>query len=489
MDHQNSSSTVEEIISLFGHAASGSINPENLFAGLASVNDSDFRKLREWALSKGCRTKDFDGAARRWRMKRELGIIPATSEEFITAYAASRNITATYNGSLTAPSGGGIFVSDYTIADLERDAMLANERLRAGFDKALIRYAIGAWVAAARPAQQAVIWAKIDDPTASRAEAEWKMFISALIDTQLVSEGYAIAVLQKFIWQVKRKMKGKPVTSHLMPVFTGHQGNGKTTAVQKFLSLIAGMQRKVSFGEITDNRNIDMWRSYALFTDEMEKAQKSDVEAIKGVITADTLDRRVLGTSNMVQIKQCGTFIGAANSSVGANIKDSTGLRRFAPLPTLGRPGRSERHVDWDIINSIDFEALWQSIQITDPDPMTAHEAELDRLQEEEREKDSVELWWDSLEPSSHRLWRDGAECGIRAEELFALFREYEDDNVRSSVKTSLQTWGRRMVRLIKDDPAGPKFTHGRVGGGVRYTPTARLVLPSGNIIELRKAG
>ena len=489
MDHQNSSSTVEEIISLFGHAASGSINPENLFAGLASVNDSDLRKLREWALSKGCRAKDFDGAARRWRMKRELGIIPATSEEFITAYAASRDITATYNGSLTAPSGGGIFVSDYTIADLERDAMLANERLRAGFDKSMVRYAISAWAATAGPTHQASIWAEIDDLVAPRMEAEWSRFVHALIDTDLVSEGYAIAVFQKFMWQVKRKMLGLPVTAHLMFVLTGKQGNGKTSAIKNMIKPLTGVEREVNFSEVTDVRNIAMWRSFVFFIDEMEKAQKADVEAVKHVITADKLDRRPLGTSSMVKVTQCGTFCGAANSSLGANMKDTSGLRRFGPMPTLGVPGETDHCVNWETLNTIDFAALWRSVQVNDPDPMIPHIEELKRLQEEEREKDSVELWWDSLEPSSHRLWRDGAECGIRAEDLFALFREYEDDNVRSSVKTSLQTWGRRMVRLIKDDPAGPKFTHGRVGGGVRYTPTARLVSPSDNIIELRKAG
>lgn len=282
-------------------------------------------------------------------------------------------------------------------------------------------------------------------------------------------------------------MMGEAVTGHLMPVLTGPQGNGKTTAILKMLSPLAGVERKVNFAEITDNRNMELWRSFVLFADEMEKAQKADVEAIKGVITAETLDRRVLGAMRMEKITQCATFIGAANSSLGANIRDTTGLRRFAPLPTLGRPGHSERAVDWDTINAIDIEALWRSVQVNHPDPMIPHQGELARLQEEEREKGAVELWFEHIDVATlpGNYFTDGG--GIRAEDLFRLFREFEDENFPSGGKTSVQTWGRDMTRLVNLNPAKAKFSRKRLSRGMIYFPASAGQSGLSKVVAMRE--
>ena len=481
-------STVEDIMSLFGHAAPGSINPQHLFSALAEATAEEIRTLRKFALGKGVAAKDYDKAARAWRMQQELGCVPATSQDFVDAYATSIGVEADYNGVLSRTKSVGPFATDYTIADLERDAFLANERLRAGFDHTLIRAAIQAWIAAARPLRQAEIWATINDPYAPPAEEEWQKFARALVDTSRVSLDYAIAVNRKFMWQIKRKMLGLPVTDHLMPVFCGDQGNGKTTAILKMLAVIAGADRKVSFGEITDVRNVDMWRSFALFADEMERAQKADIEAVKGVITAEMLDRRVLGTSNMVRIRQNGTLIGATNGSLGGNIRDTSGLRRFAPIPTLGRPGRSDHPVDWNAINGTDFAALWRSVQVDDPDPMIPYVTELDSLQEAERERGPVELWLESLSSHSHRAWREAAENGIRAEDLFRMYADYESDYIRSPVKLSLQTWGREMTAYLAKAEDRSKFRRKRVSEGVRYYPTSMLLIDDAVTALLRAA-
>lgn len=202
LETTNQNTTIEGIMSLFAHAASGTLDPVNLFIGLTKAADNEVRRLREWAIARGCSRKEFDKAARCWRLRTELGIVPQTSSEFIAAYAASRNIRARYDGRLTKPSGGEIFVGDYTSVDLERDAILANERLRAGFDRTLIRSAISAWIADARPARQEEIWAAINDPQASQSDGEWTRFVLALIDTEQVSTAYAVAVIQKLVWQV-----------------------------------------------------------------------------------------------------------------------------------------------------------------------------------------------------------------------------------------------------------------------------------------------
>ncbi|HEV2603567.1 MAG TPA: hypothetical protein VGU24_07910 [Microvirga sp.] len=66
-----------------------------------------------------------------------------------------------------------------------------------------------------------------------RAEQTWRRFLGAAFD---VDVDLGVAVLKKFVWQVKRKPLGLPITRHLMPVWQSPiQGSGKTTAVLAFL--------------------------------------------------------------------------------------------------------------------------------------------------------------------------------------------------------------------------------------------------------------
>lgn len=478
---------VDAVISLFSHASSGSIDPGNLFAALPKpVEAFEVRRLRDWAISKGCAAKDFDRAARNWRLAVELGRVPQHEADFIAAFAESRRIKARYDGSLDRPRDDSDFAIDYTRVDLHRDAMLTNARLNAGFDKSLIGLAIDQWINDAKRAYLADIWTRIDDPAAPRCEAEWVRLIDAFVDTRSVSAGYAVAVVRKFIWQVKRKMKGWQVSDHLMPVWTGMQGNGKSTLTELLLEPIRGCERRVNFTEMTDGRNIEMWSSFVLFADEMEKAAKADIEAIKNAITGSRFSKRIFNTQSMAQVSQNATFIGATNGTLGTNIRDTTGLRRFAPVPTLKKPGHGSRTVDWGVINSIDFTALWQSVQIDDPDPMADHINELEALQEEEREKTPVELWLDEVDLSAISQWDCEQDGSIKASALFAQFRQFEQQNCPGVFRFSSQAWGREMKRLLDLNPSTAKFARKRAGDGWRYTPSRPLDHSGASVVKLR---
>lgn len=486
---QTAPHSVDGVISLFSTASSGSIQPATLLESLtSSLEAEELQRLRNWAISKGCAAKEFDNAVRRWRLKLELGRIPSHERDFIEAFAASRGITPTFDGSLSRPQDEQNFSLDYTRVHFERDALLTNARLHAGFDKSLVRPAIDQWLSDAKRDHLARVWARIDAPNADRREQEWIDLAAALADTDRVSTGYASALFKKFIWQVKRKMKGLPVTDHLMMVLTGPQGNGKSTLVEKLLEPLQGCERKVNFGEITDARNIEMWSSYVLFADEMEKAAKADIEAIKNAITTDTLSRRILGSGSMTTVSQCATLIGATNGSLGSNIRDTTGMRRFGPLPTLRKPGKSGRTVDREVINRTDFAALWRSVQVDDPDPMLGFHDELDALQEEEREKSSAELWLDDLRVEDIGEWHFEKDGSITAKKLYAHFREYEAENCPGPHKLSIQQWGREVARLTDADPERAKFTKKRTREGMRYVPAHELRRSNQTIVNLRDA-
>ena len=494
MEHNDkkheTSTSVDAVISLFSHACAGSIDPANLLEGLPSrIEQGELKRLRDWSISKGCSAKDFDRAARSWRLKSELGRVPQHERDFVAAFSESRGITARFDGSLNVPRSEGDFALEYSRAHLERDALLTNARLRAGFDKSLIRPAIDQWIDDAKQSFLTDVWTRIDDPNAPRCESDWFRLAEAFVDISAVSAGYAAATVRKFMWQTKRKMMGLPISNHLMLVWTGPQGNGKTTLTERLLEPIKGCERRVNFAEITDGRNMEMWSTYVLFADEMEKAAKADIEAIKNVITATTLSRRILGTGAMAQISQNATFIGATNGTLGSNIRDTTGLRRFAPIPTLGKPGRvarAGRTVDWVVINDIDFAALWRSVQIHDSDPMLAHTDELEKLQEEEREKSPAEIWLEGLDLQEINHWDCERDGSIKADKLFAIFREFEQQNCPGVFRLSSQAWGREMKRLLDLDEDGAKFKRKRAGDGWRYLPVRPIHQSVASILERR---
>lgn len=483
----NTTSDIDAVISLFANAATGAIRPADLFESIGSASRNEIKRLRAWAIGKGCAAKDFDRAARNWNLVKELGRIPENIQDFVSAYADQLQVTCGYDGSIKQPTQSD-FSIDYTRVDFERDALLANDRLCAGFDKSLIRHAVDRWIRDAKPQHLAKVWDDIDDPESTSADEAWHIFVKAFVDTQAVSPAYAAAVFKKFFWQVKRKMRGFPVTNHLMPVLCGPQGNGKSSLVQALLAPLSGCERRVNFAEITDGRNIEMWSSYVLFADEMEKAAKADIEAIKNAITASVLSRRILGTGSMAQVTQCSTLIGATNGTLGSNIRDTSGLRRFAPIPTLRKPGDGRRTVDWGALNQIDFSELWRSVQLDDPDPMIAHMTELERLQEEERERSPTELWLAELDLDSIEEWHFEPDGSIKAAKLFEHFKEFERLHCPGVFKLSSQAWGREMKQLLAHDPVGAKFSRKRSSDGFRYIPNRKKSHSDPRVIDLCKS-
>jgi hypothetical protein len=200
------------------------------------------------------------------------------------------------------------------------------------------------------------------------------------------------------------------------------------------------------FKQITDDRNISLWRNFVVFLDEMGWASKSDMDTVKNIISAPTLTRRVMRTNVTQEVAQNVTFIGAANATELAElIRDATGTRRFVSLTMIDKPDRS-------VINSIDWREVWQSVDHTAEDPMAPFKQLLQARQEAERIKTPVEDWVDHIDAKSfvsrpnHRRFLSG--------ELHTTFREFEDERYPGLLKTSLASFTREMKKLTKRDRA-----------------------------------
>jgi hypothetical protein len=162
------------------------------------------------------------------------------------------------------------------------------------------------------------------------------------------------------------------------------------------------------------------------------------------------------------EIKQNVTFIGAANASqIAELIRDVTGTRRFASLTMIDQPNR-------DVINSINWQTVWQSVDHEAEDPMLPYRAILNKRQEAERTKTPVEDWITYLDPK-RALGGNLSVAGrrFRSMDLHTAFREFEDQRFPGLIKTSLQNFVREMQRLSKLD--GSKFNYIQDGGYILW--------------------
>lgn len=183
--------------------------------------------------------------------------------------------------------------------------------------------------------------------------SELERFIEAVVGSK---DETHIGVVAHWLWMIKNKMLSKDVSYHIMPILFGKQGGGKSVAVKKLIKPIENYNLSLSMKQITDDRYFfSMSENYIAFFDEMQGASKTDVNTLKNVITTEWQDARRLGTNGVFKVRQACSFIGATNKPVSEQIIDTTGMRRFWEIKTSDK-------LDWEVLNNIDFIALWQGI-------------------------------------------------------------------------------------------------------------------------------
>lgn len=196
-----------------------------------------------------------------------------------------------------------------------------------------------------------------------------------------------LAVMQHFLWQVKRKVFDLPVEHHLMPIITGKQGSGKSTAIFKMIEPIAEYSVTLDVSSATDSReHFNFHKNFVCFFDELARAQNADVNSLKKLISAPKITYRILSRHENGEAPNTCTFIGATNGRIEDMIYDPTGMRRFFEIPGMEK-------LDWPIINSMEYARLWQSIDEAQPSPILPFLDQIREIQEEIRALDSVEEW------------------------------------------------------------------------------------------------
>lgn len=230
--------------------------------------------------------------------------------------------------------------------------------------KDAIESAITEYVAARRNEHRAKLIDAIQFCGSEGNLSELRKFIFAMCGKE--DETY-LAVLAHFIWQVKRKAFHLPVQYHMMPILTGIQGNGKSTAIRdKFLSPVKDFMTRPSLADLADKKRAEAYQyNYVAFCDEMEQADRTDIDGLKNFITTDKLNVREMYSPHELEFAQNCTPIGCTNRSLATLIYDPTGMRRFFEIltdPQLKQNG-------WGLLDKIDYLKMWKQIDENIPGP------------------------------------------------------------------------------------------------------------------------
>jgi hypothetical protein len=171
-------------------------------------------------------------------------------------------------------------------------------------------------------------------------------------------------VMAHWIWCVRRRLAGLPVTDPLCPVLLGLTRGGKTTAASKLIAPIKGLTRSLDLNQVTDNRLWSIYgTTYVAFVDELAKADRACLDSLKMLVTAEQVFYRPMGTNRLARVPMNCSFLGTSNKSIASTIRDDTSGARFWEI-------RCRDVLDWSIINNIDYDLLWSCIAPGDPTPL-----------------------------------------------------------------------------------------------------------------------
>ena len=259
-----------------------------------------------------------------------------------------------------------------------------------------------------------------------------KTYVKALTGAENPDD---IAVLSHWMWQVKNKMLDRNPSYHIMPIFYGKQGGGKTVAMTKLIAPINNFRLNISLDQMTDDRYFkSMSENYVIVFDEMQGAERSDINALKKQVTIDYNDYRPMGTNDVFKVKQACSFIGATNRPVAEQIVDSSGMRRFWQVDCQDK-------LDWDTISSIDYDLMWKGIDENRTDGYILSQIDsISAKQEQMVAKDDLTVFMEELGISAGK----GTFKDVPTSELY---EEYKAFCAKGGYKPMNVSWfGRKLV-------------------------------------------
>ena len=189
----------------------------------------------------------------------------------------------------------------------------------------------------------------------------------------------------------------------MLVIFGLLQGSGKSQAVLRLCAPWSELfDPEIGIDKITDERNAPHLAACAIgLWDELGGLAKADMEKLKHRMTATTVAYRPMRTNTRIELPALMSFIGSSNRSIGELVKDPSGMRRFYEI-------RASDSINWDEINGIDYNLLWQAVSENDEAPGKIHRQIISAEQLRLVWRDPVQRW---IEDETDVGWQ--STCGM----------------------------------------------------------------------------
>lgn len=389
---------------------------------------------------------------RECRLIADLGAYPYSVTEFVPLFLKSRGHRMKFSGEFTNSAD----------ADFIQNQMMiwSHEILGGGavFSDAQIKAAFPNWQVTEKDRLLADAFHHVSyDPSADPLELTG---FATLMTAPTAGDPAKTArdiraceiALRNFIYRVKNHMRQTwRHGSHLMPVFYGPQGSGKTTAVRHLLSPIRDFSSAVGFDLFEhDAKLMKLSVTPVMFFDEMAGITKAENERLKDFMHSESRElRRLYGAP--VNRTLVSTFIGCSNKDISTLIRDETGNRRYLQIETP--------RLDRDEIMKFDALAMWRSVDENAEAPLYANADDLKavlEVQAEQRHLGKVEHWLNEC--------RRHPEDGVPASLLFTdHYLPWASDMYPGQERfENLIAFGKELNRLVREGHPRLRVKHGK---------------------------
>lgn len=315
------------------------------------------------------------------------GKVKTRAMDFIHEYMSNRGLVIDARG-VISPRNGYKTIKTHTVEEVLRERDITFQRLLDelkfhrdrthakgddGLSNADLKYGLGTVIGNLKLERRAAIFEGLMSELSKAEKIDAELAWSRLADTAFDGNAaVVVAILKKLIHQVKRKALKEEVENHLVPViFSPHQGLGKSRFVRELLGPLEELfGGNTNASALVDQSNIGLFDHPVIFLDDMQGFDEKQIAALKDVISADELTRRVYFTQDMQIFRQKSTLIATTNVDITRVVPDPTGHRRFGQMLFKFYPPGPERKKAWDVINQTNWSLLWRSVGHEDPDPI-----------------------------------------------------------------------------------------------------------------------
>jgi hypothetical protein len=420
--------------------------------------------------------KQSEAEAQQARLERAtaaFGGMPANAREAVLMFVNHNSVSVRYDG--TCYQDGKAILPSQIEGSIILTAEANGYTLGEGknMTNTGLKLAWAEFMESARDARKDVVWdfiASTDRATADKALSQ----LRELCEKLFVEPAFADAAIRKWIWQTKRRMQGLYIKEKHFLVLRGGQGTGKTKLAREIIRPISEVAVEASIEQVVDERNFLTRSMYVAFTDELARAERADLNQVKGIVTGETSTSRVLYSHHSQRNPVNLSLIGTADKPVSEMLSDPAGMRRFVEVIT--KP-KHLLNLDWQSeVVALGWPDIWRAVDYSTDDPLMTVFGDLVReRQEAMRRRPNVESWLEGFEfdpkpPTPARKdFVPGQYVEYGAQDLYlGSFRQYEDKYHPGSKETSITSWGTKFKELI-DSGRLPQWSHRRSGSNVLY--------------------